>query len=88
MVILCSTVAPRIIALDSEKVSRCTGKDLQISEKGLEQGLKWPRSIFFNYILTLEDETAMLVKMLGISHPVTGLKSNKLGDHKCTVAKA
>jgi hypothetical protein len=62
--------------------------DLQIRKKGLEQGLKWPISIFFIDILTLEVETAMLVKMLGISHPVTGLKSNKMGDHRCTVAKA
>jgi len=44
-------------------------KDLQISIKGLEQGLKWPRSIFFIGISTLEDETAMLCQNVGHQSP-------------------
>jgi len=45
------------------------GKDLQISIKGFEQGSKWPRSIFFIDILTLEDETAMLCQNVGHQSP-------------------
>lgn len=44
-------------------------KDLQISIKGLEQELKWPRSIFFVDISTLEDVTAMLFQNIGRQSP-------------------
>jgi hypothetical protein len=44
-------------------------KDLQISIKGLEQGLKWPRSIFFIDVSALEDETTVLFQNVGHQSP-------------------
>jgi hypothetical protein len=82
VVVLCHTVAAK--SPDGQE------KDLQISVKGHGQGLKWPQSIFFIDISTLEDETAMLCQNVG--HQLPCDRSQILEDgrpqmHCCTSLK-